>query len=121
MGYYRMSALVLKSLFRKPATRLYPAKAKVNLKQGTRGSIAIDAPRCTLCGSCQRKCPTYAILVERKDARWTINRLRCISCNYCVEVCPPKCLSMLPMYSSPTVTRDREVFAVPARPPKASS
>jgi ech hydrogenase subunit F len=115
MGYYRMSLLVLKSLFRAPATRLYPSKARANTKPGTRGSIAIDASRCTLCGSCQRRCPTYAILVERKLARWTINRLRCISCNYCVEVCPPKCLSMLPQYSSPTVTRDRDVFAVPRR------
>lgn len=58
---------------------------------------------------------SYAILVERKQARGTINRLRCIGCNYCVEVCPPQCLSMLPHYSSPTVTRDREITAVPRR------
>lgn len=115
MGFYRMSFLVLKSLFSEPATRLYPARVGVNSKSGTRGSIALDAPRCTLCGSCQRRCPTFAIVVERKEGRWTINRLRCISCNYCVEVCPAKCLSMLPQYSSPTVTRDRDVFPVPRR------
>ncbi len=120
MGLYRMSVLVMKSLLQKPATRLYPAKAGVNSKPGTRGSIAIKAEDCILCGACQRRCPTYAILVEKKEARWTINRLRCCSCNYCVEVCPTTCLSMLPEYSPATATRDREVTRIPKKAPRSA-
>ena len=54
---------------------------------------------------CQRKCPTQAICVEPKEKTWQIDRLRCIVCNCCVEVCPTKCLAMDTQYTAAMTTR----------------
>ncbi|MDD3172520.1 MAG: 4Fe-4S binding protein, partial [Herbinix sp.] len=55
-------------------------------------SIAIDD--CIFCGMCERRCPTGAIKVEKGKFSWSIERLQCIQCNYCGEVCTKKCLKM---------------------------
>ena len=52
--------------------------------------------------------PFGALLVNRAQKRWAIDRLRCISCGYCVEVCPKDSLEMSSGHGSPTVTKDRE-------------
>ena len=109
MSLFTISKLVMKSLFRKPATRLYPFEERV-YKPGTRGSIRLQKELCIYCGICKNKCPTSAIQVDKPAKTWSIDRLRCISCNYCVEVCPKKCLHGEPKQSGPTVTRDIEVF-----------
>ena len=43
---------------------------------------------------CSRRCPTYAIVVTKDRKEWQIDRLKCCTCNLCVEICPVKCLSM---------------------------
>jgi formate hydrogenlyase subunit 6/NADH:ubiquinone oxidoreductase subunit I len=45
-----------------------------------------------------KKCPAQAICVQPKEKTWEIDRLRCVVCNSCVEVCPVKCLSMDTQY-----------------------
>ncbi len=99
MTYFEMTKTVIKSLFSRPATLMYPAKPakKTSL---TRGHVCIDPEKCIACGSCQRKCPTQAICVVMKEKTWQIDRLRCIVCNCCVEVCPTKCLSMDTQYTA---------------------
>jgi ech hydrogenase subunit F len=94
----RMTGLVLKSLFSRPATRRYPFVKREPFAR-TRGSIAIEIQRCTLCTLCAKRCPTEAIEVDRAGMTWAITRVRCIACNACVEACPAKCLSMLPQYA----------------------
>ena len=49
----------------------------------------------------RKKCPSDAIEVDRKAKTWAIDRLRCVICGACVEVCPKKCLSMDTAYTTP--------------------
>ena len=92
MSLFSMSGLVLKWLLRKPYTRRYPFEPRQPIP-GSRGALAIDLPTCIL---------------------------RCISCNYCVENCPKKCLALTTAHGVPTVTRDREVFQQAAAPAPAT-
>lgn len=85
--------MLLKSVFRKPATRMYP-RVKRAPYAGTRARIEIRFDECVLCTICDKKCPTGAIAVDREKKSWEVERLRCIACNACVEACPKKCIDM---------------------------
>jgi len=99
-----MTKTVVKSLFSRPATLMYPSKPAK--KTGiTRGHVTINPDGCITCRTCQRKCPTQAICVEVKEKTWQIDRLRCIVCNCCIEVCPTACLAMDTQYTSPMTAR----------------
>ena len=110
MGLFTMAKIVIKSIFRRPATVRYPFAPR-EFHARSRGSIAITVDQCIFCGVCQRKCPTGALAVARQEKTWVINRLRCISCGYCVEVCPKKCLAMLNTYTPATQRRGKEKFS----------
>jgi len=109
MSLLTMTKIAMKSLFSKPATRLYPFEKRENFA-AARGKITIDIAGCIYCGICKTKCPTQAIEVDRENKKWTIDRLRCITCNYCVDVCPKKCLKMDNQYSATTTTKEKESF-----------
>lgn len=94
---------ILISLFKKPATLMYPFKQRTVYKN-TRGSIVIDIPNCIYCGICAKRCPTSAIVVDKSVKKWEITRTKCIACLNCVDVCPKKCLSNKNSYS-PVVTQ----------------
>ncbi len=49
-------------------------------------SVFLDAPKCTGCTTCLRRCPTEAIRV--RDGRAVINEGRCIDCGECIRSCP---------------------------------
>jgi len=93
MGLFSIGNMILKSVFRKPVTTLFPAHP-MKTSNLVRGQVAIDINACIFCGMCQRKCPTNAILVERDKKGWAIERSKCVLCTNCVEVCPKKCLDM---------------------------
>lgn len=112
MSFFGMTKTVMRSLFSRPATHLYPFEEK-RYFPGSRGRIAIRVEACVFCGLCAKKCPTAALAVNRETKTWTIDRLRCVTCNYCVEVCPKKCLAMQEQHGVPTVTKDREMHAAP--------
>jgi formate hydrogenlyase subunit 6/NADH:ubiquinone oxidoreductase subunit I len=117
MAIFPMAKTVFRNLLSRPATRLYPTRVKEPFRTArTRGSIAIAIEDCIFCGLCQRRCPTDAIVVTKARKEWTIDRLRCCTCNACVEVCPVSCLTMLTTYTPPTVTRDKDVFVQPPKP-----
>ena len=109
MAYVPFARTIFKNLFSRPATRLYPVSVRSPFVR-SRGHIAIDGPQCIFCGMCDRKCPTHAITVVKNDKLWSINRLRCIQCNCCVEVCPKKCLAMELQYSPPTAGPSIDTF-----------
>jgi formate hydrogenlyase subunit 6/NADH:ubiquinone oxidoreductase subunit I len=91
---------VMRSLFGKPATAMYPI-IKNDFYPKTRGSIELNVADCIFCGMCDKRCPSDAISVSRPDRKWEIDRTRCIVCNFCVEVCPKKCLSTNRQYTAP--------------------
>jgi ech hydrogenase subunit F len=88
-----MAPRALRNLFSRPATRRYPAEVRPRF-EGARGKIVFDVETCNFCTLCARRCPTLAITVSREERTWSIEHLRCIACNACVEVCAKKSLSM---------------------------
>jgi len=109
MAFVPFSKTIFKNLVSNPATRLYPVAVRPPFAL-TRGHIEIDIQQCIFCGLCDRKCPTNAITVTKADKEWSIQRLRCIQCNSCVEVCPKKCLVMDPQYTSPATGQVVDTF-----------
>ena len=112
MGTFKIGKVVMNSLFKKPATLMYPVIPR-QWQERTRGHIDIDVTACILCGMCSRKCPTDAITVDKASSTWTIERMQCIQCGCCVDVCPKKCLAMLPDYTTPDVEKTIDTFDIP--------
>jgi formate hydrogenlyase subunit 6/NADH:ubiquinone oxidoreductase subunit I len=120
MAFFEMVKTALSTLIHRPATIRYPAEPakKTTL---SRGHVAIDESKCISCGTCQRKCPSQAIVINKEAKTWQIDRLRCVVCNSCVDTCPVKCLFMDTQYSSPVTSRSVEIIAItyvkPAKSP----
>lgn len=100
-GLMKFAGIALKNLFSKPATKKYPVEQRTYTER-TRGSIVNDIDQCIYCGSCQRKCPSGAIAVDRAARTWTIDRMGCVMCENCVNNCPKNCLHTDNQYSSPS-------------------
>jgi len=113
---FRMLGPTVKNLVRRPATRRYPFEPYLP-HAGTRGKIVIEYDKCIFCLLCDKKCPTGAIHVDRPGKVWQIDRLRCIQCNHCVELCPRKCLAMDNHYAS-AVIRGGKVDAIERHAPR---
>ena len=118
MGSFSIGKIVLRSLFKKPATLMYPVVPR-EWQERTRGSIEIDEKACILCGICAKKCPTDAIAVSREQKTWVIERMQCVQCGSCVEACPKKCLLMDPKYTAPSTTKITDSVIVPEQPKPA--
>ncbi len=116
MNFFTMTKNIAENLFGGPSTRRYPKVARAYTPI-TRGHIEIDINVCIFCGMCARRCPTGAIVVTKESREWEIDRLRCCSCNYCVEVCPVHCLRMENQYS-PSVTDRGSALHREKQPPK---
>ncbi len=109
MAYFEMSRLALKWALRKPATTRYPFEPRREIA-GSRGRLVFTRESCVFCTVCAKKCPTGALVVNRTQKKWAIDRLMCISCGYCVEACPKKSLALTPAHGAPAITKDRECF-----------
>jgi formate hydrogenlyase subunit 6/NADH:ubiquinone oxidoreductase subunit I len=109
MAYFAMSRLALKWVFTKPCTSRYPFEPR-RILPGSRGTLVFTRDNCVYCTVCARRCPTGALVVNRAQKRWAIDRLMCITCGYCIDACPKKCLELSPNHAAPTITKDREVF-----------
>ena len=120
MSIMNFTKTVVKNLFSKPATRMYPRQPR-NYPARTRGHIEIDIDSCIFCGMCSRKCPTGAITVTRPQRTWSIKRFSCIQCGYCVESCPKKCLSMHQTYTEPDGVKRTDTFAGPPQAAKPAA
>ncbi|MDR1404553.1 MAG: 4Fe-4S dicluster domain-containing protein [Candidatus Methanoplasma sp.] len=112
MGAFRISGLILGSLFRRPATAKYPAVPR-EWEERTRGRIEIDASECILCGMCARKCPADALAVDKAEATWEIDMMGCVQCGHCTEICPKKCLRMEKEYTAPDCDRRTGLRKIP--------
>ena len=115
MTLFQMGKTIMKNLFSRPATLMYPKKPAKRFAS-TRGHVENDINRCIFCGNCQRKCPAVAICVSREARTWEIDRFRCVACGCCVDVCPVKCLRMDPDYVQPTVEPGVKTLMKPDKP-----
>ncbi len=104
-----MTKTVTKNLLSGPATLMYPKK-KRSFTAITRGRVEVNINECIFCGMCSRRCPTYAIKVTKDCREWEIDRLKCCTCNLCVEICPVKCLSMENQYAPPIAEKAAGVY-----------
>ena len=95
----------LRNLASRPATRQYPFVVREPF-EGARGKIEFDVATCNYCMLCMRKCPAAAIIVDREAKMWSIEHLRCIACNVCVEVCSKKSLTMSNLPRKPHTPAD---------------
>jgi ech hydrogenase subunit F len=118
MGTLKLGKMTMRSLFKKPATLMYPVIPR-EWQEHTRGHIAIEADECIFCSICQKKCPTNAIAVDKTERTWTIERMKCIQCNCCAEVCPTKCLRNENMYTTPSTEKIVDSFVGAPPKPKA--
>ena len=103
------------SLFSKSACKMYPAQEPVFFDR-TRGRIEMEPSKCIVCTLCAKRCPTGAIVVDKEENTWQIDRFKCIQCGACAEGCKPKSLQMVNQYAGPVVRKQIERFAV--TPPK---
>jgi Formate hydrogenlyase subunit 6/NADH:ubiquinone oxidoreductase 23 kD subunit (chain I) len=85
---------------------MYPI-VKNEVFEATRGQIANDMSLCNFCTLCEKHCPTGAIMVNREEKTWTIDFLSCITCNYCLEGCAKKSLSMEYAYTNPVSSAEK--------------
>lgn len=112
MATFKIGKVVLKSLFKKPATLMYPVVPR-EWQERTRGHVGINESDCIVCGICAKKCPANAITVDRKKRTWSIQRMQCIQCNSCVEACPKTCLTMENQYTEPGPEKVVDTFEIP--------
>ncbi len=117
MAAFKLGKMIMRSLFKKPATLMYPVIPR-QWQERTRGHIEIQINDCIFCGICQKKCPTNAITVDKAKRSWTIERMQCIQCSCCVEVCPKKCLTNENPYTTPSTEKVVDTYVGEAPEPK---
>jgi len=91
---------VIKNLLKKPATRQYPFVVREGFPM-YRGELVINIDDCIFCGTCQRKCPSQCITVDKQAGTWQCDPHACVYCGYCRDACPTKCLSMKDTHRKP--------------------
>ena len=112
MGNFKLGKMTLRSLFKKPETIMYPAQKRYQ-PEGLKGQILNDIDTCILCGICEKRCPTDAIKVVKKEEFWQIDRFRCVQCGTCVRECPKDSLTMDPNYPAPAPQKSVETLHKP--------
>lgn len=89
---------IVPSLFKKPATDLYPFERNP-APERLRGRLVWTAENCVGCNLCVKDCPTEAIkiyTVDKKAKRFVMRYYtdRCIFCSQCVQNCRFNALEM---------------------------
>ncbi len=111
----RVWGQVMKQLFSKPFTNLFPAKYKpdsvtdylqkvskgkaainppVPVPPGFRGKIEYNRDKCIGCRMCISVCPADAIEFIPDTKKVKFYMTRCTFCAMCVDICPTKCIKM---------------------------
>ena len=112
MGGFKLGKMTLRSLFGKPETVRYPFEEPEH-PDALRGKVAFDSKDCIYCGICEKRCPTGAIKVDKKEGTWSIDHFSCIQCDTCARECPKGCLSMDAVLVHPSTAKEVETFHKP--------
>jgi len=115
----KMIGEVLRSIWRKPATVLYPF-TKIRMPEHFRGKLKFDATKCIGCKMCMRDCPSGAIEIVKvgeKQFEAHIDLSRCIYCAQCVDSCPKGALEATADFELAGLRRDqlKVVFHAPKK------
>lgn len=105
----KMIRQVLSSVFKKPATLLYP-RVKSGMPDKFRGKIVFHADKCIGCKMCMKDCPTGAIVIREvgeKKFEADIDLGRCIYCAQCVDSCLKKALEFTGEFELAQLERDK--------------
>lgn len=105
-----MFSLVFGSVFKKPATVLYPF-VRPEIFNDFRGKLKFDQAKCIGCKICMRDCPANAIEIFRiseteKIFKATVRLDRCIYCAQCTDSCPKDALEMTKDFELAHFTRE---------------
>ncbi|MEN4042104.1 MAG: 4Fe-4S binding protein [Anaerolineaceae bacterium] len=89
---------VVRALFRRPVTELYPFE-RPPAPQHFRGKLHYDPSACTGCMLCVKDCPANAIellVVDKVNKRFVMRYHldRCTFCDQCVISCRFKCINL---------------------------
>jgi ech hydrogenase subunit F len=104
-----MLSTVIRNLFHRPVTTGYPYRP-ADIPEGNRGRIDWDMASCTMCGLCEKRCPTLAVTVDRKAGLVSLQVHRCISCGVCADVCPKSAISIRHDYSPPSYRKETRTY-----------
>jgi len=97
---FKMTHNILRNLVVQKSTRRYPVEVRETFDK-VRGELVNDIARCIFCGTCEVKCPSQCIEVDRKAAVWTCDPFACVYCGVCVDTCPAKSLFQKIQYRGP--------------------
>jgi ech hydrogenase subunit F len=101
---FKMTSNILRNLTVKKATRRYPYEVRAPFEK-VRGELVNDIQSCIFCGSCELKCPSRCIAVDKEAGWWIYDPFACIYCGVCVDACPVKCLTQKLQYHPPVAER----------------
>lgn len=104
-----MLSIVLRNLITGPVTTRYPY-GPADIPEGNRGRVDWDMRPCTLCGLCQKRCPTLAVKVDRKAGTIAVEVFRCIACGVCVDACPQDAIGLGPELSRPGYVKEVRTY-----------
>lgn len=110
---------VLGSIFKKPATSLYPFR-KSAMPDNFRGKIVFHAEKCIGCKLCMRDCPANAITITKvgeKQFDCTFDLGKCIYCAQCVDSCMKKALEATKEFELAVIDRAKLEVTFHGTPP----
>jgi ech hydrogenase subunit F len=101
---FKMTPNIMRNLVVKKPTRRYPVEVREPFAK-VRGELINDIERCIFCGTCEVKCPSQCLAVDKKSYVWVYDPMACVYCGVCVDTCPAKCLSQKTQYRAPVSER----------------
>ncbi|MDR0308833.1 MAG: 4Fe-4S dicluster domain-containing protein [Coriobacteriales bacterium] len=94
---------------------MYPVKPPTYTSR-SKGLVENNIDTCIFCKICEKRCPTYAIQVDKEDRTWSIDIFSCIQCQNCIRQCPKNCLNMNPQHPGPSAEKVIKVVIGPDKP-----